>query len=72
MCSSLKFISEVSHLKCRSTVKGGCIPSKNKLKTHKLRWLESDIDFKLLRNRYPIAHASTFGQIQQRGPKAAG
>ena len=69
MCSSLKFISETSHftikvalhLRCLATekfqnyetVKGGYIPSKNKFKNTKLRWLVSDINFKLL-------HAGSF------------
>ena len=42
------------------TVKGGCITSKNKFKTrinNKLRWLTSDINFKLLHTGCPIAHA---------------
>ena len=41
------------------TVKGGCIPSKNKFepqKNNKLRWLASDINFKLLDTGYPFAH----------------
>ena len=41
------------------TVKGGRIPSKNKFKTQKnskLRWLASDINFKLLRTGCPITH----------------
>ena len=41
------------------TVKGGCIPSKNKFKTiknNKLRWLASDINFKLLHTGFAIAH----------------
>ena len=41
------------------TVKGGCIPSKNKLKTQKFnksRWLASDINFKLLHTGCPNAH----------------
>ena len=40
-------------------MKGGCIPGKNKFKTYinnKLRWLASDINFKLLHLRCPIAH----------------
>ena len=40
-------------------VKGGCIPSKNKLKTQKntkLRWLASDINFILLHTGHRIAH----------------
>ena len=44
------------------TVKGGYIPSKNKFKTqknNKLRWLASDINFKLLHTECPIAHDST-------------
>ena len=44
------------------TVKGGCIPSKHKLKTrinNKLRWLSSDINFKLPHAGYPIAHGIT-------------
>ena len=39
-------------------MKGGCIPGKNKLKTqenNKLRWLTSDINFKLLHTGCPIA-----------------
>ena len=43
------------------TVKGGCIPSNNKIKTHKnnkLRWLASDINFKLLHTGCPIANDS--------------
>ena len=45
------------------TVKGGCVPSKNKFKTqinNRLRWLASDINFKLLRTGCPIAHGTTF------------
>ena len=41
------------------TVKSRCIPSKNKLKTqmnNKLRWLASDINFKLLHIGCPITH----------------
>ena len=44
------------------TVKGGCIPSKDKFKIqkkNKLRWLASDIDFKLLHTECPIAHGNT-------------
>ena len=44
------------------TVKGGCIPGKNEFKTqknNKLRWLASDINFKLLHTGCPIAHVST-------------
>ena len=44
----------------RETVKGSCIPSKNKFTTHKtneLRWLASDINFKLLHIGFPSAHA---------------
>ena len=45
------------------TVKGGCIPSKNKFKTQKynrLRWLVSDINFKLLHTGCPNAHEQTY------------
>ena len=92
MCSSLKSISEASHLNLLlfyvlnlfllgiqppftkalhlrwlttekfqnyETVKGGCTPSKYKFKTqrnNKLRWLASDINFKLLSTGCPIAH----------------
>ena len=41
------------------TVKGGCIPSKNKFETQKnieLRWLPSDINSKLLHTGCPITH----------------
>ena len=43
------------------TVKGGCIliGSKNKNTINKLKWLSSDIKFKLLHTGCPIAH----GQI---------
>ena len=101
MCSSLKFISEGSHLNLvffvfrtysysvyyylslfrysnnfsvlrllttekfqnYETVKGGCIASKNKFKIQiniKLRWLPSDVNFKLLHTRYPIARDILF------------
>ena len=42
-----------------ATVKGNYIPSKNKFKTqkhNKLRWLASNINFKLLHTGCPIAH----------------
>ena len=44
------------------TVKGGCITSKNKSKTQKfnrLRWLASDINFKLLHIGCPNAQGSS-------------
>ena len=44
------------------TVKGGCIPIKNKFKTqkfNKLRWLASDINFKLPHPGDPNAHGKT-------------
>ena len=44
------------------TVKGGCIPSKDKFKAqrnYKSRWLASDINFKLLHTGCPIAHDIT-------------
>ena len=44
------------------TVKGGCIPSKNKFKTQKyikLMWLASDINFKRLHTGCSIAHEET-------------
>ena len=47
------------------TVSGGCIPSKNKFKPQKntdLRWLASDINFKLLHIGCPIAHEETFSR----------
>ena len=40
-------------------MKGGCIPSENKFKAqinNKLRWLASNINFKLLHTGCPIAH----------------
>ena len=40
-------------------MQGGCIPCKNNFKTqknNKLRWLATDIDFKLLYIGCPIAH----------------
>ena len=40
-------------------VKGGCIPSKYKFKTqkyNKLRWLASDLNFKLLHTGCPNGH----------------
>ena len=43
-------------------VKGGCIPSKNKSqiqRNNKLRWLASDINFKLLHTGCLIAHVGT-------------
>ena len=44
------------------TEKGGCIPSKIKLKTqkenNKLGWLASDINFKLVHTGCPIAHVT--------------
>ena len=43
------------------TVKGGCFPSEYKFKTqkyNKLRWLASDLNFKLLHTGCPNAHAS--------------
>ena len=46
-----------------SGVKGVCIPSKNKLKTQKyteLRWLASEITFKLLNTGCSIDHAFYF------------
>ena len=49
-------------LKLFGTVKGGCIPSKNKFKTQindKLRWLASDINFKLQHTGFPIADGKT-------------
>ena len=43
------------------TVKDGRIPSKDKFKdkNNKLRWLASDINFKLLHTGCPIAHGVT-------------
>ena len=44
------------------SVKGGCIPSKNKFKTqkyNKLRWLASDINFKVLHTGCPNNHDNT-------------
>ena len=42
------------------TVRGGCIPSKNKFKTQekntKLRWLASDVNFKLQHTGCPTTH----------------
>ena len=41
------------------TVTGGCVPSKIKFKTQKsrkLRWLASDMNFKLLHIGCPVAH----------------
>ena len=41
------------------TAKGGSIPSKSKFKTNKndkLRWFDSDINFKLLHTGCPFAH----------------
>ena len=37
-------------------MKGGCIPSRNKLKNNKFRWLATDINFKLLHTGCPITH----------------
>ena len=48
--------------KSYETVKGGCIPSKNKFKTqknNKLRWLNSDINLKLLHTGCRIARGYT-------------
>ena len=47
------------------TVKGGCIPSKNKFitqKYNKLRWLTSDTYFKQLHTGCPNAHDKTKGK----------
>ena len=47
--------------------KGGCIPSKNKFKTqinNKLRWLASDLNFKLLHTGCPVTLAGTSLTVQ--------
>ena len=49
----------IENLQNYETVKGGCIPSKNNFKTqkhNKVRWLASDINFKLIHTGCPIAH----------------
>ena len=52
------------------TVKGGCIPSKNKSKTqmkNKLRWLASVINFKLPHSGCPVAPACTLHKNLETG-----
>ena len=51
-----------------TTVKGGSIPSKKKFKTQrntKLRWLTTDVNFKLLQTGCPITHGNTIQETRE-------
>ena len=53
------------------TVRGGCIPIKNRFKTqeyNQLRWLASNMNFKLLHTGCPKAHEQTISFISQLRP----